>query len=285
MAAFAGAIEVGAHAIETDIHLSRDDVVVLSHDATLKRCFGLPDKISDCDWSHLSTLRTVHEPRSPMPRLLDLLEYLTKPGLEEIWILLDIKLDNPSDDVMRLIAHTIASVLPAPGGKPWSQRVVLGAWAAKYVPLAQQYLPGFPITHIGFSLSYARQFLSVPGVSFNMLLPVLMGPGGDKFVREVRRARRPLIAWTVNSAEKMGWCVRRGLDGVITDDPKLFLEVCKKHSDDEAEGTEGEKALSWICWFDVVRVWLFLALFSALYRRRLGRLDNPKVSVKYGDDA
>lgn len=31
MKAFEGAVEVGAHAIETDIHLSKDDVVVLSH--------------------------------------------------------------------------------------------------------------------------------------------------------------------------------------------------------------------------------------------------------------
>jgi glycerophosphoryl diester phosphodiesterase len=31
MNSFKGAVEVGAHAIETDIHLSKDDVVVLSH--------------------------------------------------------------------------------------------------------------------------------------------------------------------------------------------------------------------------------------------------------------
>lgn len=31
MGAFRGAIEVGAHAIETDLHLSKDDVVVISH--------------------------------------------------------------------------------------------------------------------------------------------------------------------------------------------------------------------------------------------------------------
>lgn len=31
MGAFQGAIDVGAHAIETDIHLTRDGVVVLSH--------------------------------------------------------------------------------------------------------------------------------------------------------------------------------------------------------------------------------------------------------------
>ena len=31
MGAFRGAVEVGAHAIETDIHLSKDGVVVISH--------------------------------------------------------------------------------------------------------------------------------------------------------------------------------------------------------------------------------------------------------------
>ena len=31
MAAFRGAVTAGAHAIETDLHLSHDGVVVLSH--------------------------------------------------------------------------------------------------------------------------------------------------------------------------------------------------------------------------------------------------------------
>ena len=31
MGAFKGAVKVGAHALETDIHLSKDHVVVLSH--------------------------------------------------------------------------------------------------------------------------------------------------------------------------------------------------------------------------------------------------------------
>jgi glycerophosphoryl diester phosphodiesterase len=31
MASFVGAVEAGAHALETDIHLTADDVVVLSH--------------------------------------------------------------------------------------------------------------------------------------------------------------------------------------------------------------------------------------------------------------
>jgi phosphatidylglycerol phospholipase C len=40
MGAFKGAVEVGAEAIETDIHLSKDGVVVLSH---VRRMLSLLD--------------------------------------------------------------------------------------------------------------------------------------------------------------------------------------------------------------------------------------------------
>jgi tubulin gamma len=36
-------------------------------------------------------MKTLKEPHESMPRLVDLLEYLAQPGLEEIWVLLDIK--------------------------------------------------------------------------------------------------------------------------------------------------------------------------------------------------
>ena len=113
MRAFKGAVEVGAHALETDVHLTRDQVVVLSHvricpglavlndfalttlcvvkDASLQRCFGLNKKIVDCDWDYISGLRTLSEPHEQMPRLQDIIDYLAEPGLEDVWLLLDIK--------------------------------------------------------------------------------------------------------------------------------------------------------------------------------------------------
>jgi hypothetical protein len=57
----------------------------------LKRCFGVDKKIIDCDWEFISGLRTHREPHEPMPRLLDLLEYLAQPAMMQIWLLLDIK--------------------------------------------------------------------------------------------------------------------------------------------------------------------------------------------------
>ncbi|KAF2838317.1 tubulin-domain-containing protein [Patellaria atrata CBS 101060] len=222
MGAFKGAVGVGAQAIETDIHLSKDGVVVLSHDANLKRCFGVDEKIIDHNWDYLSTLRTLKEPHEPMPRLQDLLEYLASPGLEDIWLLLDIKLDNNANDVIKLIADTIRNVSSP---RPWEYRILLGCWTAKYLPLCEEYLPGFPITHIGFSTLYARQFFCVPNISFNMLQFVLMGPLGWSFRRKAKELGRPVLVWTVNEESKMKWCIKKNLDGVITDDPKKFIDV------------------------------------------------------------
>jgi hypothetical protein len=86
-----------------------------------------------------------------MPRLKDLLEYLATPGLEDIWVLLDIKvplpsltealmgnktnqtkLDDNADDLFRLIAATLADIKPS---RPWNQRVLLGCWAVSFCTL------------------------------------------------------------------------------------------------------------------------------------------------------
>jgi len=262
MGAFKGAAEVGAHAIETDLHLSKDGVVVLSHDANLKRCFGKEDKIIDCDWSYLETLRTLKEPHEQMPRFKDLLEYLASPGLEDIWLILDIKLDNNADDIMRLIASTIAEVKPS---TPWENRVLLGCWAASYLPLCAKYLAGFPITHIGFSLVYARQFLKVPNVSFNMLQKIMMGPFGKRFLKDARKAKRPVFVWTVNEEAEMLWSIQKDLDGVLTDDPKKYLEVCDNYDETATSPKIPLSTYANLIWINILVV-----LFSLLFRYRYG---------------
>lgn len=258
MGAFRGAVKAGSNAIETDIHLSKDGVVVLSHDPDLKRCFGQKEKIIDCDWAYLETLKTLQAPHESMPRLIDLLSYLAEPGLEDIWVLLDIKFDNDSDDVMRLIASTIVEVKPS---RPWNERILLGCWATKYLPLCETYLPGFPIVHIGASLQYAREFLKVPGVNFNMLQQSMVGPCGKAFLKDVRAANRSIFLWTVNDERVMRWCISKGVDGVITDDPKKYLEILKNYTGEKVRITV--QMLASAVWFK-----LLVTLFGPLFRRR-----------------
>jgi hypothetical protein len=165
---------------------------------------------------------------------------------------------------MRLIASTISEV-PASPSRPWKDRIVLGIWATKYLPLAHEYLPGFSLTHIGFSTTYSRQFLSVPNVSFNMLNGMLIGPFGASFIRDAKALHRPTFAWTVNRDNMMKWCIRKGLDGVYTDDPKRFLEVCEEWERDH----EKEK-FAWSDWFSVLRIHALVSLFVLYFRYKFG---------------
>ncbi|PTB78244.1 PLC-like phosphodiesterase [Trichoderma longibrachiatum ATCC 18648] len=286
MAAFRKAVEVGAHALETDVHLSKDGVVVLSHDPSLKRCFGVDLLIKDCTWSYLSSLRTLQEPHEALPRLVDLLEYLVSgPETENIWVLLDIKIDDNADDLLRAISCALTEVSSA---TPWDERIIVGCWnkttQATFIKAALHHLPSYPLAHISTSLSYSNHFLPIPNLAFNMLQLILVGPLGTWFLKKAKAAGRPVFAWTVNQPKWMEWCIRRNMpssssssssssppplsssssssstsslsdklalqsssssvliDGVITDNPQLFLQVCSRiedelDDDDDAQAT------------------------------------------------
>ncbi|KAI1980978.1 hypothetical protein LOZ53_005775 [Ophidiomyces ophidiicola] len=231
MNAFKHAIDVGANAIETDVHLSRDGVVVLCHDSTLKRCFGVDKRVVDCDWKYLSTLRTLKEPHEPLPRLVDLLKYIASPERAHVWILLDIKVDNNTHNVIAGLADALASV-PSPN-RPWDERVVLGCWTAEYLSLVRDHFPTYPLAITTFSIQYARQFLRVPGVSISINQKVLMGCGGRKFLAQAKRAGKAVFVWTVNHKALMWWSIRHQVDGVITDRPAVFGEIGKELEDDD----------------------------------------------------
>ena len=96
---------------EVDVHLSLDGVVVICHDALLKRLYGVDAEVSSLPWKDgLDQLRTIREPHSPMLTFRQLLEKLTstesangtangadrtsqRTAWKDAWILMDIKVD------------------------------------------------------------------------------------------------------------------------------------------------------------------------------------------------
>lgn len=88
------------------------------------------------------------------------------------------------------------------------------------------------MAYIGWSLSFASALFAVPNMNFNLLQHSLAGPWGYAFLRRAHRNGRLVFDWTVNDEEWMEWSIRRGIDGVITDDPKLFLDICDRWPED-----------------------------------------------------
>lgn len=139
----------------------------------------------------------------------------------------------------------------------------------------------------------------------------LLGFPGRMFLRETRRADKLLLTWTVNDPRWMEWCLRKNvrkggcartekgsadgdgggeddegvfsaaalIDGVITDDPKLYLEVCSRF-EDELDGTVLRRELGVVgsvrdavsaAWTSVVFQLLVMGYY--LVRRAQGRFD------------
>lgn len=87
MAAFQMAVDAGAEGIETDLQLSQDGVLVLSHDDELGRCINGSGSIGQYTWADLKKLDcgsffSERFSGETLPRLEDLLDLLKPTGLK-----------------------------------------------------------------------------------------------------------------------------------------------------------------------------------------------------------
>lgn len=256
LSAFHAAVEADAHALEMDVQTTSDSIVVISHDPTLS-LFGYPSKkIADLSWVELQEMRTIAAPHEPMPKLLDVLEFLLKPGLEGIWVLLEVKVSADPEHILKLVGETFQSFPTPASAKPWNERIVIEVLPASYIKLVTTHLPGFPIAHCSFSRSYMRGLFPVPNLAFAVGFSLLVLPGGSRLLSEAQKKHeRPLWVWTVNEEETMRWCVRRGVDGVLCDDPRKFMEVCRGM---DLQVKEPWFPLGWrVYWEAVKMLWLF----------------------------
>jgi len=90
--------------------MSKDGVVVICHDALLKRLYGVDADVTSLPWKGgLDQLRTLREPHLPMMTFRNLLEKVAstksmngsgvsedrlKTSWKDTWILMDIKVDT-----------------------------------------------------------------------------------------------------------------------------------------------------------------------------------------------
>jgi glycerophosphoryl diester phosphodiesterase len=204
---FARALQDGANALETDVHLTADGEVVVIHDPDGKRVAGIDRPIAAC------TLAEVRGWNASIPTLHELLDAFPK-----IRINVDIKPDSAKalEPVLKVIrSHraesrvTVASfhhaVMHAAAQSDYrgelslSQRAVLRCVVLP-VRLLQRYrLPGHAIqipTRVG------RFQLDTPA-----------------FIERCHSLGLRVDYWVVNEAAEAKRLLDAGADGIITDDP------------------------------------------------------------------
>lgn len=133
-----------------------------------------------------------------------------------------------SNTITKAIVRDIESV-PIPEGKPdWKSRLVACVWNTEFVSAVHENMPGYEVVVNRVDPDKAREFLDVPGVSFSIEQMWLMKPPGLSFLADAHAAGRQVFMWTVNNPKFMQWAIDHGVDGVVTNEPGLFHEVCEK---------------------------------------------------------
>ena len=219
--AFARAEALGYTHIETDVHLSRDGVVVVHHDNDAGRMFGDGRLIRDMDWVEIATLSTAGG--AAMPRLDAVLADF--PGLR-----FNIELKAPG------VAGPLAEVFRRAKAL---DRVCVGAFdpahTAEIRGILGERLCWSP-AHVGVARVWARGWgLPLAAGGFDALqVPMRFGALAvvtPRFVRGAHRLGCHVHVWTVDDGAEMDRLLDMGVDGIMTDRPTLLKEVMQRRGD------------------------------------------------------
>ncbi len=218
MAAFQDAVDLGYRYIETDVHATRDGVLVAFHDDRLDRVTDRKGRIRELDWAEVSRAR-VHG-REAIPLFDELLA---------AWPDLKINIDPKADGaVMPLI-----KALARPGILP---RVCVGSFSGRRLATVRSALGPELCTSMapGEVVRLRLTSLGLPGVPFtdplaaaaqvplrHYGLPVLDG----RFVQAAHARGLKVHVWTINDGETITRLLDLGVDGIMSDETALLKTV------------------------------------------------------------
>ncbi|PIL37419.1 hypothetical protein GSI_01113 [Ganoderma sinense ZZ0214-1] len=218
LASFERAIHDGAEGIESDVHVSLDDVVIMFHDPTLDRTTNGKGKIKEQNWygpDGMEQLRTSKEPKQSIPTFAETVALLMKPENHHVTFDIDVKVFNEPLHLFTLM-HEIISVQPN-----WeidlAPRILLGLWHPRFIPHAKTILPYCKRSYIGVSIPWARRYFWDSCEVFSINFSILATWEGQRFREECKRVGKKVAVWTVNEPVQMLEAVRWGVDVILTD--------------------------------------------------------------------
>ncbi|KAH8834353.1 PLC-like phosphodiesterase [Flagelloscypha sp. PMI_526] len=233
LASFEAAIRDGADGIESDVHVSKDNVVIMFHDPTLQRTTDHKGAIKELNWEGpdgMKNARTLKEPKQPIPTFVETVELLMKPENHHVQFNIDVKASNSPTRVFTLIHQTISKY------PNWetvlAPRLLLGLWHPKFLEPAKELLPYCKRSSISFSMEFTRWMLWDDVDCVSIWFRALGTWRGQRFLKQAKKAGKTILVFTVNEPEHLLQCTRWGVDVIITDTTNRWLDLRKLLQDD-----------------------------------------------------
>jgi glycerophosphoryl diester phosphodiesterase len=222
LSAFKSARARGASVVELDVHVSKNHVPFVMHDATLDRttdCGGavaerLAKRIDKCHVDLRGTVdvsKRVKRPKQRVPRLAAVLRWAKRHGVR-----LNIEVNNYPGPGYDTTSRFVEAELNAIGRSGIRKRKVV---IQSFLPgnLTEARRRGYRTAIITFAGGNARALEFAKTGGNQVLEP--QWPVDRAFVKRAHAAGRKVIPYTINKRTALTAAFAAGVDGVITDDP------------------------------------------------------------------
>jgi len=234
LAAFEKAIQLGADYIETDVHQTKDCIVVIMHDLSVNRVCKVPTEISkkyggrkilikDISSFDFSTL--VFKNSNENPPTLDAAIKLIKGRCK---LLIELK---KGSDYYPGIEQRIIKIIKDNDASEWvnvihsfDKSALLNVNSQNTgIKLQKLIVFKLPLTSFNFSKKFNKdKFENWQGV--NIYYPFV----SKKIIRKLHKQNKTVYAWTVNKKRVAKRLIRIGVDGIITNKPDMVKEIIAK---------------------------------------------------------
>jgi glycerophosphoryl diester phosphodiesterase len=208
--AFQAAIDLGCTYLETDVHVTRDGVVIAFHDDRLDRVTDMSGEIEAL------TIAEVEKARPAIPRLE---EILTR------WPHARVNIDPKSDRAVDPLAALLDRL------DAW-ERVCIGSFSDRRLHRIRRLHPG-ACTSMGPAAIATALLASragrMPRLGADCLQVPLRRHGitivSERFVRAAHRSGLPVHVWTIDDVPTMQRLLDLGVDAIMTNRPRALLEL------------------------------------------------------------
>ncbi|CAH7675156.1 glycerophosphoryl diester phosphodiesterase [Phakopsora pachyrhizi] len=231
LSSFEAAIRDGAEGIESDVHISSDDVICMFHDPSLERTTDGKGMISLLPYKDgIDNVRTLKAPHQKIPTFEETMKLIMNKENQHVVFNIDCKPENDPERLFRLIKQSIEKF--EDHENLLSPRLVLGLWHPKFIEPSVRMLPHLRKSYIGCSPSLARKYFWDACDSFSMKFSCLVGSEGSAFRQACKDDSKTLLVWTVNDRQEMIEASKWGVSAILTDRTKDYLELRREMQDD-----------------------------------------------------
>lgn len=218
--AFRSAIRKGGDRIELDVQMSKDGVVVVTHDTSLKRCTGKNAKVYDLTFDEIEELDAGRwfSARFAGTRI---------PSFEEVLQLCQGRIDlnveiKPSAATPTLEAETVR-LLQEYG---FEGHCVITSQSYETLHKVKELAPDIPTGYI-LALGVGNYY-DLPDVDFFSIESTFITSG---MVNQIHLRGKTVSAWTIDREDDARHMMELGADDLITDKPDMVNELLSQNAE------------------------------------------------------